>query len=456
MNRSKRKVLLITYYFPPSGGPGVQRPLKLTRQLVKQDWQPIVLTVKEDADFAVRDESLLSWIPDSIQVIRTGLFEPYAFYRRITGKSANESLDTSTLAVSERSQRSLGERFSLFLRSWLFIPDARVGWLWPAVFAGLRLIRRKTPDVILTSGPPNTTHLIGLMLKLLTGRPWVADFRDPWFKYLVPTREHRLPQKIDAWMGRAVVRKADRIVAVCRGVKQELMDSFGSEIGAKTEIITNGYSEEAFAAVEGDPLQHGQFRLTYVGSIYHRYDLRPLLQAIDELYVSDENFRRCFSFVIAGPVDNSAKKWFEKAACWPAVKFLGYQSYFQALKLMKEATVLLLYVMDSQRGKNIPTSKLFEYIGSGRPILALAPMESDAAEIIRETVAGVVVPPNETQKIQVAIKSLFLDWQSGISDDRGIARENRNNYEMSSPTKKLMKVIQLVCNLPQTTTKAMY
>jgi len=441
VNRARRKVLLITYYFPPSGGPGVQRPLKLIRQLVKQDWQPYVLTVKENADFAVRDESLLPWILDSVQVIRTGLFEPYALYRKITGKSGSESLDTSTLAASERTQRSLGEWFSLFLRSWLFIPDARIGWLWPAVFAGLKLIRRESPDVILSSGPPNTAHLIGLMLKVLTGKPWIADFRDPWFKYLVPTREHRLPQKIDAWLGQAVVRKADRIVAVCRGVKQELMDSFGNAIAAKTEIITNGYSEEAFAVVEGDPIQHGQFRLTYVGSIYHRYDLRPLLQAIDELYNSDENFRRCFSFVIAGSVDSTAKEWFEQAACWSSVRFLGYQGYFQALKLMKEATVLLLYIMDSERGKNIPTSKLFEYIGSGRPILALAPSDSDAAEIIRETGAGIILSPSDNDGIVDGIRTLFHGWQAHQLDEISLIDGKRFKYEVSQVANKMDEIM---------------
>jgi glycosyltransferase involved in cell wall biosynthesis len=442
----KKKILLISYYFPPSGGPGVQRPLKFTRQLVKEGWQPCILTVKEDADFSVRDESLVNLIPSAILVKRTGLFEPYALYRQVTGKPAGDFLDSAALTASEGRKKSLMERLSLFLRSWLFIPDARIGWLIPGVRAGLALIRKEKPSLIMTSAPPNTTHLIGLVLKRLTGLPWVADFRDPWFKYLVPQRAYRLPRKIDALLGRAVARQADRILAVCNGVERELIDHFGEGIRSKTEIISNGYSEENFAAVESKSRQCEKFLLTYVGSIFNRYDFRPLLAAIDELCEEDKTFQHALSLQIAGSIDTTVRSWFENARCFSCIEFLGYRNYFDALALMQQADVLLLYIMDTPQGRNIPTSKIFEYLGARRPILALSPKDSDAAQIIAEVQAGIVVPPHDKQAIKDALLELFSRWQMKSLLETSTENDRREMYEMGFLTRRLVMMFTEVLN----------
>jgi len=435
----KKKVLIVCYYFPPSGGPGVQRVLKFLPQLIKLNWQPLILTVKENAEFFVRDESLLASVPDSVTVKRTGIFEPYTFYRKMTGKKTGDFLDGMTLSLSERQHKSFAEKISLFLRSWLFIPDARIGWLWPAVLAGLRVIRQQRPDVILTSGPPNTTHLIGLVLRIITKRPWIADFRDPWFKFLVPQRQYRLPQKIDALMGAAVVHKADRIIAVCKGVKRELVEHFGVQLGEKIEIITNGYSQKNFDAIT-QQAHKDKFTISYIGSIYHRYDFRAFLAALDRLYNQDSKFRQSFTMQIVGSVDSISRQWFENADCCSQIFMLGYMSYFQALTVMKASSLLVLYIMDNERGKNIPTSKLYEYIGSGRPILVLAPEDSDAAEILRDVGGSVIIPPNDTDAIYGALASLFQKWQQKLPEMSAESNTKRKKYEMRALTQQLVGI----------------
>ena len=441
MNSRKQKVLFITYYFPPSGGPGVLRPLKFVRHLLAMQWQPVVLTVKENAHFFVRDAELRQWIPEKATVVRTRIFEPYALYTKLTGKESGAFLDSATLSVSEDRKKSLTEKISLFIRSWLFIPDARIGWLIPAVLAGLKTIRREKPEVILTSGPPNTTHLIGLTLKMLTGLRWVADFRDPWFKYLVPQRSYLIPQKTDAWLGRSVVHRADAVIAVCQGVKQELIQSFGQEIAGKIKIITNGYSQDFFDAVPATREKSDKFILAYVGSIYHRYDFRPFLKAVDELFAENPAFRQHLQLQIIGSLEETARKWFADAGCSDSIRLPGHFSYFAALQAMKQATVLLLYIMDNERGKNIPTSKLYEYLGSQRPILALSPQDSDAAKIIDRTGAGIIVSPADVTGIKKALSRLFEMWQSETLDAAFLEPEKRRNFEMTTLTAQLIETL---------------
>ena len=438
-----KKVLVISYYFPPSGGPGVQRVLKFIRHLPKFGWEPIVLTVTEQADFIIRDDSLMSEIPGNLNLKRTAIFEPYSFYRKLTGKGESAELDLNALNVSQGGKQKLGERISLFLREWLFIPDARVGWLPFAFFAGLAIIRKHKPLIIFSSGPPNTVHLIAYLLKKITNTPWVADFRDPWFKYLVPERKYFLPRKIDHWMARQVVTCCDQIVTVCKGVRRELEHDFRDWVTDKIEIITNGYSRENFYRIQTNDNLKTEFRLVYVGSIFVKYDMSSLITAINALWDEQNNFTNYFKFIICGRVDQNVRQAFEESKFASAIEYLGYRNYIEALEIMQSATVLLLYIMDSERGKNIPTSKLYEYLGAGKPILALSPKDSDAAEIINDVKAGIIASPANTEAIKSALAILFNDWQK----DELIQAANSNKrekYEMKALTRRLADIFQKV------------
>jgi len=438
------KVLVISYYFPPSGGPGVQRVLKFVRQLPKHGWQSIVLTVRKDADFIIRDESLLAEIPKNLTIKRTPIIEPYSLYRKLTGKEMSAEIDLNALTVSQGGRRNLGERLSLFLRNMLFIPDARVGWLPFAVYSGLKMIHQHKPGIIFSSGPPNTVHLIAYLLKKFTKTPWIADFRDPWFKYLAPERSHSLPRKIDTWLAEQVVVTSDRIVTVCNGVKKELESDFHDLISEKIDVITNGFSQENFDRLDVPEFPCNQFRMVYVGSIFVKYDMSKLVTALNSIWNSYTDFRDSFKFIICGRVDPNVRRQFQESQFASAVEYLGYRNYFEALALMQSATVLLLYIMDTERGKNIPTSKLYEYLGTKRIILALSPKDSDAAEIIQQTKAGFVISPSNSIKIKQTLLFLYDKWQRKRLDNYESDYIKLKKYEIEKLTKKLVKTFDKI------------
>jgi len=432
-----KKVLFITYYFPPSGGPGVQRILRFLNTLPDLGWQPVVLTV-ENGDYPVLDTSLQAKIPTGVEVCRTYIPEPYRLYRKFTHREAGTAVDLSALSVSDRAHVSFKERVALFLRNWLFIPDARAGWLPFALRAGLRVVKQHKIDLIFSSAPPNTVHLVGYWLRQLTSTPWVADFRDPWFKYLVPERRGLIPRKLDAALGRWVVRHADRLIFVCDGVRREMLQAFPEGFGGRETIITNGYNQADFAGLVAETQTH--FTLTYVGSFFSRYDLSALIQALDHLVSTRPDFSEDFRLVFCGTVETSVRERLEASRFSHNLEFLGYQDHKTTLTKMVSSTLLLLYIMDTVEGRNIPTSKLFEYLGARRPILALAPEESDAGRILQKTGAGVLVAPRDRQAIEKTIIGRYLNWQAYGRRLPALEGSEVERFEGAQLAKKLVQV----------------
>lgn len=434
MPEAQKRVLIVTYYFPPSGGPAVQRILRFLSILPSLNWKPTILTVK-NGDYPVRDESLLAKIPANVEVRRTTILEPYRYYRKLTKRNEGLAVDLSSAALDGSVRKSIGERFALFLRSWFFIPDPRIGWLPFAVREGLRVLREQEIDLIFSSGPPNTVHLVAFLLKRLTGKPWVADFRDPWFKYLMPRRSGWLPQKLDEALCRSVVKGADRVVWVSDGVRREMDLAARGLFAGKDTVITNGYSQADFDGLV--PEKSEQFVVTYVGSFFGRYELDAFIEAVERLMTDEEDFKRDFKLVLCGAVDASIAAKLRASTFSENVEFLGYQDHKTTLTKMVSSTLLLLYIIDSFEGRNIPTSKLFEYLGARRTVLALAPEDSDAGRILRQTGAGRIVPSAEEESIQTAVLDYYQEWRAGGSikptgDSAAVAI-----YEMHSLARRL-------------------
>ncbi len=388
----------------------MQRILRFLNAVQDFDWRPLILTVK-DGDYPVRDESLLAKIPASVEVLRTTIPEPYRLYRRFTKRNQGEAVDLSTLSVDDSGSKSLKERLALFLRDWFFIPDPRAGWLPFAIREGLRMLRENEIDLIFSSGPPNTVHLVAYWLKRLSGKPWVADFRDPWFKYLAPKRSAWLPRKIDEMLCRKVVGAADHLIWVCEGVGREMELAAPGRSSGKATVITNGFSQADFDGLVQEKNQH--FTITYVGSFFSRYDLSAFIQALERLVTDREDFKRDFKLVFCGAVDASVADELRATMFADNIEFLGYQDHKTTLTKMVSSTLLLLYIMDTFEGRNIPTSKLFEYLGARRTVLALAPDDSDAERILRQTGAGVIAPPGDPGQIVQATVTLYEQWRSG-------------------------------------------
>ncbi len=429
-----KRVLIVAYYFPPAGGPAVQRLLRFLRNLEQFNWRATVLTVR-DGDFQALDETLLQTVPASTDVQRTYIPEPYKLYRRFTGSSSAEGLDLSVLASDGSQNQSFRERFSFFIRNWLFIPDPRIAWLPFAVLRGRRLIRQQKIDLIFSSAPPNSVHLIAYLLQKFTGRKWVADFRDPWFKYLAPQRKGVLVRKLDLGLAKLVMKKADHLIWVCPGVRKEMMRLPGAPAVKGESVVSNGFDKSIFE--HDNVTRTDKFRIVYVGSLYIKYDLSAFIAALSREYRASQALQKDLELVFCGRVDENVTKSLRNSVFASNIKFLGYLPHAETVSQMLSAHVLLLYIIDSEHGKNIPTSKLFEYLGAKRRVLALAPEDSDAAFILRETKTGVIVPPADPEAIQDAINGLYRDWRSGAGAAIAADSPEVAAYEIQHLTTKL-------------------
>ena len=402
-----KKVLIITYYFPPSGGAGVQRILKFVKYLPEFGWEPVVLTVKEDADFPARDPSLSTEIPPGIQVYRTPIFEPYNFYRKFTGQKKESPTDIANLTQEKKG--SLADRLSDGIRATFFIPDARCFWKQFAVKKGLQIIREQTMDLLFSSAPPYTCHLIANALKKKTGLPWIADFRDSWVGWLSTPSRWFLPRMMDGYFERSVLEKSDRIVTVTQGVKEDLLSRNPQINSKKWRLITNGFDSEDFKSFPKH-LKDDVFTLTYTGSLYGNRNPRILIEALGALLEERAEIRKTVRLQFVGRVEDRLKKDFSHLG--DVIEVIPYVPHTESIRYLLNASALLLVIDDAPQNRGILTGKLFEYIGARKPILALAP-EGEAADLIRQLNVGRVVSPTDTMKVKDNLLDYYTQWKEG-------------------------------------------
>ncbi len=400
-----KTVLIISYYFPPSGGAGVQRVPKFVKYLPGFGWQPVVLTVSEDADFPARDESLRGEIPKGTRIVRTPIFEPYRIYRKLTGKAEGTAIDIATNTRGKR--RSPGEAVSEWARSTFFIPDARCFWRKPAVRAGMEIIGDEKIDLIFSSAPPYTCHVIARDLKRRTGLPWAADFRDSWVGWLSAPKRWFLPRRIDAGLEGSVLSLADGLIAVSDGVKEDLVSRHPEAEKRRWTTIPNGFDNADFEGLvpKADP---DRFVLTYTGSLYGKRNPLVLLEALRSLLSEKPRLRNKMLLRFVGRADSSYLDAFRGLG--GAVETVPYVSHRESLQFLMDSSALLLIIDDAPASRSIATGKLYEYAGARKPILALAP-EGAAADVVRSLDAGVVVPPGDVNAIRKALESLVDRWE---------------------------------------------
>lgn len=401
-----KRVLFVSYYFPPSGGAGVQRVLKFVKYLPALGWQPAVLTVEESADFPARDEALFAEVPPEVEIIRTPIFEPYNAYRRLTGRDASQPTDMASL---ENHRASAKERLAEWVRCTFFIPDARCFWKGPAVRAGLRYIRQTRPDVIVSSGPPYTCHLIGRALHRKTGIPWVADFRDSWVDWVSSPNRWALPRAIDLGLEGGVLRDADRVLTVSDGVRDDLLSRHPQIGSGHFDLLPNGYDAADFEGLTVEP-PTDRFTLTYTGSLYGRRNPLTLLDALDRLLAASPELKDRLRLRFVGRVDGQFLEAFHR---FPAIiEHVPYVTHAESIAYLLNSSASLLIIDDTPAMRGILTGKLYEYLGAQRPILALAP-EGEAASLIHSLKAGSVAHPEDVDAIVIALKTMIDAWESG-------------------------------------------
>ncbi len=399
-----RNVLVVSYYYPPSGGPGVQRVLKFSRYLPRFGWRPVVLTVPETAAFPVRDPSLAAEIPPEAKVVRSPIREFYHLARSTAGGAG--PINLSTTAGTARGFR---ERAVQGLRAAFFIPDGRMGWLSGGLRAGREVCRREKIDVLLASGPPFTAFWIARRLAEKTGLPLVLDFRDPWIGAPFYPPRPFWARRLDERLERTCVERAAAIVTVNRDIRDDLLARHRRIDPARIRIITNGYDPADF---EGRArARPSLWTLGYTGTWPSR-GLPPALSgALSRLLEQDPALASGMQLRLAGPFTTESVRSALPAALAPIVRVDGYLPHGDSVQLLLDSHLLLLFIEDSPRARGILTGKLFEYIGSGTPVLALAP-EGEAAELIRETGAGRVVASGDAAAIQASLEEALAAFRA--------------------------------------------
>jgi len=430
-----KRVLIVTYYFPPSGGPGVQRVLKFSQYLPEFGWKPYILTVK-DGDYPARDESLLKEIPEQAVVYRTNIREPYDVYRRFTGKKKGTPVDVNTIP-KPGERRSLRERFAEFVRATLFIPDARIGWLKPAVQEGLNIIREQHIDALYSSSPPYTCALIARALKRKTGLPWIAGFRDPWTGFLSTPTRWFLPAMIDRRLERSVFAECDRLDVAWKGILKDFHSKYPDIPLDKAHHLPNGFDSSDFPSVEIIDPEH--FTITYTGSMYGKRNPESFLNAVASLVqrglLSVQDIRLQF----IGRFGAEVHAMFNHPVLRDCIIVKDYMPHSDSVRHLFQSDALLMIVDDFEGNEEIVPGKVYEYIGSGKPVITLAP-EGAVTSVIEETRSGRCTRSHDVESIANIVLDFYTRHTAGtlgLDQRRDIVRR----FERREVTRSLATLL---------------
>ncbi len=379
-----KRVLVITYYWPPFGGSGVQRWLKFVKYLSGTGYTPVVYT-PENPEYMATDFSLNTDIPKETEVLRRKIIEPYSLYRLFTGRQKGAIKPGFISGAGSGAKRvPFKERLSLFLRSNIFIPDPKALWIMPSVNYLRRYLNENPVDVIVSSGPPHSMHLIAKRLALKTGTPWVADFRDPWtkmynFKYMGYSR---LVKAIHSSLERGVLSSADAVVTVSATIGRELKES-----GAKIlYVITNGYDPQDFP--DSNRVKGEKFTLTYTGLFVKSQNPEVLWEYLGKRIKESSIFAKDLCIQLIGNTDETVLQDIKANGLENNLVIMGYMPHDQVVKMQREASVLLLSGGNEPESRGILTGKFFEYLAAGRPILGFGPKGGDMDLALEECKAG--------------------------------------------------------------------
>jgi len=380
-----KRVLVVAYHYPPLGGGGVFRTLSFTKYLPHFGYQPYVLTAKNPM-YSTRDPTLTKKIPPEVKVYRT-------------------------FSLEHRILRAPRRLLHINLK-WLYVPDENIGWLPTAVFTGVNLIKRENISAIYATSPAWTSLLIGFLLKKKTKKPLIIDYRDPWtdnifIKY--PTKVHRL---IERKMEEKVLSQADFVTVATESIKNRLIERYPF-VKSKIKTITNGFDPDDFENLRSYP-KDDKFRVTFIGSIYGLLTARPFLSAMKELFEENGELKEKMEAVFVGNYGRETPLLVKEFGLEENVKLVSYRPHKECLELMMNSQALLLLITaEGPGGEGILTGKLFEYIASRKPIIAIAPTKGLAAKIIESLGAGAVVSPRDVPLVKKALSKFYEQWARG-------------------------------------------
>ena len=423
-----KKVVIITYYWPPAGGPGVQRWLKFVKYLPDFGVQPIVY-VPENPTYPILDEGLLNEVSDKAIILKNKIFEPYQL-AGIFSKKQTQKISSGIIPAAKK--QSFLEKLLLWIRGNLFIPDARKYWVNPSVAYLKKYIQENNIDTIVTSGPPHSLHLIGLKLKEELDVKWFADFRDPWttIGYHKALKLSSYADKKHKQLESKVLTTADTIIVTSKTTKTE----FQAITNKPIEVITNGYDLENISKQTLDD----KFTMAHIGSFLSDRNPKALWGVLQELVLENEKFAAHFQLKLIGKISQEILESISEFQLDAYCNNLGYVSHTEALEHQRKSQVLLLIEIDSEETKSIIPGKLFEYMVSERPIIAIGPKDSDFAEIITSTNTGVFFTYSEKERLRntiLAYFELFLENKLQVHPV-GLQQYSRKNL-----TEKLVSIL---------------
>jgi glycosyltransferase involved in cell wall biosynthesis len=401
-----KKVLIISYYWPPSGGISVLRSLKIAKYLRNFGWEPIVF-VPQDADYPSYDKSNFKDIPEDLTILRGPIWEPFKLFRLLTGKKKGSNV--INVLVANDTKRGLMHQFSVWIRSNFFIPDARKFWIKPSVKYLEEYLKTNKVDAIFSDGPPHTNTRIACLLKMKTGIPWLSDFQDPWtqvdyYKMLTLTswgdRKHRK-------MEQEVFQNADAMTIVSNEWRKDLIS-----IGAKNvSVVPWGFDPDDFVNLKKPDLEY--FRITHSGLIGFDRDPEVLINVLSELCEEIPDFREKLKIRFVGEVEYSILASIESHGLKQNLEWLGNVSREESLNYISSSTILLLLLNQQSNASGRIPGKLFEYLSVKRPIICLGISSGDTANIIKDANAGKTFEYTDKVKLKSYLKETWEKYQNG-------------------------------------------
>lgn len=403
MSSESKKILIITYYWPPAGGPGVQRWLKFVKYLPEFGWEPVVF-FPENPSYPIVDETLESEVSEDLKVIKTKILEPYQI-AEFFGKD-NKKFKAGQFDVGQN--QSWKSKLSIWIRGNFFIPDARVFWVKPSVKFLRKYLKENHTDALVTTGPPHSLHLIGLQLKKeFPDMKWIADFRDPWteisyYQHLKLTKKSDLKHRK---LEEKVFKNADITLATSFTDAENFRQK-----GANAICITNGFDTEI--QNKSELKRNEKFTLSYIGVLEQLRNPEVLWQVLNEIITENQEFKDHFELKFVGRIDDKIIKKIQNTPLHNTVNNLGYLSHSESNKEMQKSDVLMVTNFPNEKSKGIIPGKIFEYLATGKTVLSFGPKGADVARILEETKAGHHFNFDQKEEVKSFLLQQFEFWKN--------------------------------------------
>ncbi len=429
-----KRVLIITYYWPPSGGAGVQRWLKFVKYLGKFGWEPVIYT-PSNPEYPETDHSLEKDIPQGIETIRQPIWEPYASYKLLQGQKKEEKINAAFL--SEKKKNPFLEKLSVWIRGNFFIPDARKFWIKPSVKYLTSYLKAHPVDVLVSTGPPHSMHLIAMPLAHHFKIPWLADFRDPWTNI-----DFYKDLKLMAWADkkhRKLESKVLKTASLVTVISQTMASDMRTICQRKYEVITNGYDEEDMLAEK--PVLDRKFSIAHIGTLVSSRNPFVLWDTLKSFIDEIPGFAQDLEIKLVGKVDISVTETLRTKGLEKYLHKIDYLTHDAVLTCQRQSQLLLLIINDTPNAKMILTGKFFEYLAAHRPILALGPVDGDAAMILNETHAGKISGFHDTASIREHLLHYYSLYKA---ENLEVDSKNIERYSREKLTESLSLALKKV------------